>query len=422
MITKIETKILQYIGTDVVSISFLTSNCGLSKPAIQKYINKFVTMGIVKKNVQGPKKILYSLVDKSTVENKLKLELTNTLDSVYSATVMSKEVKPVVVSAFTLYLTNEQKKLFSDIANYIEYSETEEKITPELFVHRYREAEIAIISFTFDFVTPELLKQCTKLKHVITLTKFSSQYGNSDDYKNLGITFWDLSEPDVNYIKHSSKEYIVLAVLSCIRPIHNAIIDVMTTQKTGVGIRDKYIGSELHGKMVGIVGITNSASHVIPILHSFGAQVKIYNPDNEKVDMYDLGRESYLSCQDLFETCDVVVYTDNYYKNTPKLEKMFSETMKTKYLLVLGEYEYTFDFFIECRKYIVSGKLKGLFLDYLSKSKDKINTSDVSDMVKQIMYLPNVYITPFLGPVSTVEAISRRAEYTYNIVKGITQK
>lgn len=417
MFTKIQVSILKSLARNEQSLAELSRSTRYSKPSLIAQLNNLERQGWIQRHHHSAKKISFSLLSIDT--------FTEHLGKTQGAVVQDIFAKPEpqgghikLVSGFRLNLSAEQRQILTSNFDFAEYPETQDKITEELFLIRYKDADIAIIDFSFSFLTQATIKQCKKLKHIIYLGKFAKHYIDESIVTNKHITWWDLSRDDVNYIRNSSSEFLLMATLSLLRPMSQAEQDIKLTGRSDAALRADYSGDEIWGKTIGIIGVENSSRLVAPIFRSLGANLMLADPAQTHTDPFAYHVDRFHSVADLFARADVVIYTDNYYKTAPKLEDYLTDSMRTRYLLVLGEYTYNETFMKTCREQILKRNLIGLHLDYWSTQRFNETPAERKMLLSEVMHFPHVRVTPFIGP-SSQQAIMRRNNYLIDILRTI---
>jgi DNA-binding MarR family transcriptional regulator len=398
----------------LAEISRLTS---LSKPNLQTQLSQLEKRGLVSHRKVSPKRILYRTVGKEILERWLKGLESDIIAKIFKPPSMTQTQKPVLVAGFDLQLTPSQQAFLETQFTFTQYSERDDQMTPELFLLRYKNAQIALIIASFTFLTADLLRQCQKLKHVIYLGKFGQEYIDTRMVKQLGMTFWDLSHPDTNFIRSASTEFLLASLLSLLRLNPQPEQEIKLTGMSNTG---NYFGEEIYGKTIGFIGIDYSTIASAPLLRQLGADLLFADPDNKRHDLFQLGVESLTSVPDLFTTADIVIYTDTYYKQTPDLSLYLTSSMHTKYLLMLGEYPYDKEFMMACRAQILSRGLKGLHIDYWSMKRYTETPAQRLKLLSDVIYFPNVHVTPFLGP-SSLQTVSRRNDYAVKLLREMKE-
>ena len=416
MLSDTQQSILKSLARREHSLAEISRLTRLSKPNLQAQLRQLEKRGLVKRYEISPKKILYRMLDREEFETQLRQFETTIIANIYQPAPTNTR-KPSVVAGFDLHLTSSQQEQLTSQFSLTQYSEREDQMTAELFALRYRDAEIGLIISSFNFLTPQLLRKCKKLKHIIYMGKFAKQYVDHEMFENLGITFSDLSHPDTNFIRSASTEFLLASLLSLLRLSPQPDQEIKLTGHSNTG---DYFGEEIFGQTIGFIGIDYSTIASAPILRQLGAKVLFADPDHKRHDLFELGTEAIRSLPDLFASADIVIYTDTYYKETPNLTPYLSKSMRTRYLLMLGEYSYDKEFMMACRAQLLNRSLRGLHVDYWSTDRYLETPARRLALLDDIIYFPNVRVTPFLGPAS-LQSVIRRNNYALQILQHIKE-
>lgn len=159
-------------------------------------------------------------------------------------------------------------------------------------IERMKDAEVAIVSNIP--VRAEVLEQCPKLKM-------------------LNVAFTGLDHIDLAYckehqiiVKNASgyategvAELAIGLMLDLYR--HITVLDADTRQG---GTRNNFLGKELRGKRVGIVGTGAIGIQTALLLQHFGCEVVAWSR-SQKAELLD-HNISYLSLEELMSTCDII--------------------------------------------------------------------------------------------------------------------
>lgn len=421
MLTKTQLDIIRKISGKERTLAEVARDTGFSKPYVMNQLNHLEKAGWVSRKVISPKKIFYELISQPEAEALLSTRQEKMLAEIYAQIPPRERGRKLrLVAGFSLDLTEAQRHRLETEFDFTEYPERHEQVTEELFRIRYRNAEIALIEYSFTFVTAETLRACPDMKYLVAMSKWADTYIDKKICEDAGIEFFDLSDPDMNYIRSSSTEFLLGSILNIIRDTTQAEQELLLTTQASVVRSLQIAGEEIFGKRIGIIGVENSGRFIAPVLQQLGATTMFVDPDNKKYDPREWGVDRFYSIEDMFSLADIVVYTDNYHKREVRLEKYMSEEMRAKYLLVLGEYPFTKEFIASCRSLILGGFLKGLHLEYWPNHQPKLDVSR-ADLLAELRFFPNVRITPAMGPV-TRESVERRNGYSIRILEKINKK
>lgn len=163
---------------------------------------------------------------------------------------------------------------------------------PSVLAERMREAEIVIVS---NIKLPaDVLAQCPGLRY-------------------LSVAFTGLDHIDLAYCREHGIEVQNAAGYSTVAVSELAVglmLDVLrqVTRLDGTirqgGVRGMFLGRELHGKTVGVVGTGAIGTAVVRLLHAFGCEVLAYNR-TEHDDVKALGAK-YVPLDELLRQSDIV--------------------------------------------------------------------------------------------------------------------
>jgi D-3-phosphoglycerate dehydrogenase len=185
----------------------------------------------------------------------------------------------------------ELKKEFAAHGHAFDYY-MDRKEDAETLAARLREAEVAVIS---NIKLPaDVLKQCPRLQY-------------------LSVAFTGLDHIDLSYCKEhniavqNAAGYSTTAVSELAVGLMLDLLRQVTrfdgAIRRGEG-RGMYLGRELKGKTVGVVGTGAIGTAVIRLLKAFGCKVLAYNR-SEHPDVKELGA-SYVSLEHLLKDSDIV--------------------------------------------------------------------------------------------------------------------
>ena len=204
-----------------------------------------------------------------------------------------------------------------------------------------------------------------------------------------------MNTPDGNTI--STAEHTCGLIMALSRNIYNAVKSV----KDGAWDRKKYMGTELDGKVLGIIGLGKIGASVATRMKSFGMKVIGFDPFTSKEKAAEMGVE-------LLSLDEVMAKSDFLTVHTPLTDKTRGLiSMNTKDKLKKGVR------IVNCARggiieeadvlnLLESGIVGGFAIDVYS-------SEPLTDELKEIMKHPNIISTPHLG-ASTEEAQEKVAE------------
>lgn len=217
-----------------------------------------------------------------------------------------------------------------------------------------------------------------------------------------------MNTPDGNTI--STAEHTCGMILSLLRNIPQSVEKV----KGGGWDRKKYMGTEVHSKTLGIVGLGKIGAEVAGRMQAFGMEVKAYDPFASREKAQELNVEL-LELEELLGTADILTV------HTPLTEK-------TKGLVSLKKVDQLKEgiFLVNCARggiykeedladLIDQGPVAGIALDVYSEEPP-------SEELADILSHPNIICTPHLG-ASTEEAQEKVAmQIAHQMVDALEQK
>jgi len=254
-------------------------------------------------------------------------------------------------------------------------------------------------------ITSELLKHAGNLK---VIGRAGVGVDNIDIPAATARGVLVMNTPDGNTI--STAEHTCGMILALARNIPQSVDKV----KNNGWDRKKYMGSEVHGKVLGIVGLGKIGSEVARRMKQFGMEIKAYDPfaSLEKAQSMEI---------ELVELDELLAQTDFLTVHTPLTEKTkgmisleIADRMKKGMYLVNcargGIYKEE-----DLPELIDSGIVHGVALDVYSQEPP-------SEEIYEILKHPNIICTPHLG-ASTEEAQEKVAEQiAYQMADALEEK
>ncbi len=250
----------------------------------------------------------------------------------------------------------------------------------------------AIITRSSTTVDKEFLSHCENLK-VIGRAGVGVDNIDLDEASKRGIVV--LNMPTGNTL--AATEHTMTHMLNCLRFMPNANYEL---KHKHIWNRKKWMGIELHGKTVGIIGMGRIGSRVAVRVMSFGAKVLVYDPYIPKERATKIGAKMVDTLDELIKSSDIITI------HTPKTEETYNmidkekiEKMKDGVILINcargGLYN-------EKALYdgLKSGKIWALGIDVFDKEPQTNHP---------LFELDNVFVTPHLG-ANTYESQVRVAE------------
>ena len=263
----------------------------------------------------------------------------------------------------------------------------------------------AIITRSRTPVTKELLERAEKLK-VIGRAGVGVDNVDLEEASRKGILV--VNTPGANTI--GAAEITMAHLYAVLRKLHLAHESV----KAGEWKRSKFMGEELDGKVVGIIGLGNVGSQVTIRCKAAGAKVIAYDPYIPKEKGDRLGVEIIDDLHELIKMSDIITL------HCPLTEETRNMIGKKEFdLMKKGVY------FINCARggivdedalydAIQEGKIVGLGLDVFSKEPP-------DERIRRLFEFPNISLSPHIG-ANTYESQDnvaiKIAQYVIAALKG----
>jgi D-3-phosphoglycerate dehydrogenase len=241
-------------------------------------------------------------------------------------------------------------------------------------------------------VTPELLEKATNMK---VIGRAGVGVDNIDIKAATTKGILVMNTPDGNTI--STAEHTCGMIIALARNIPTSV----ATVKNGGWDRKKYMGSEVFGKKLGIVGLGKIGSEVAKRMQSFGMEVFAYDPFTTKEHASDMNIEL-VDIDELLGNVDFLsVHTPLTEKTKGLVSLKNADKLKKGIRLVNcargGIYEEA-----DLPKLIDDGVVGGVALDVYSQEPP-------NEELYKVLEHPGIICTPHLG-ASTEEAQEKVAE------------
>ena len=241
-------------------------------------------------------------------------------------------------------------------------------------------------------VTPELLEKATNMK---VIGRAGVGVDNIDIKAATTKGILVMNTPDGNTI--STAEHTCGMIIALARNIPTSV----ATVKNGGWDRKKYMGSEVFGKKLGIVGLGKIGSEVAKRMQSFGMEVFAYDPFTTKEHASDMNIEL-VDIDELLGNVDFLsVHTPLTEKTKGLVSLKNADKLKKGIRLVNcargGIYEEA-----DLPKLIDDGIVGGVALDVYSQEPP-------NEELYKVLEHPGIICTPHLG-ASTEEAQEKVAE------------
>ena len=138
-------------------------------------------------------------------------------------------------------------------------------------------------------------------KNLEVITTCTSGYDHIDLVETEKRKICVMYTPEANQISATEMTWALL--LACVRHVIPAHRDI----KSGKWQRDPYLGFELSGKILGIVGLGRIGSRVSKIANAFGMEVLAFDPYQDDPAFLSAGATR-VSYDELLKQCDVLSF------------------------------------------------------------------------------------------------------------------
>ncbi|NPA12623.1 MAG: phosphoglycerate dehydrogenase [Aquificae bacterium] len=239
----------------------------------------------------------------------------------------------------------------------------------------------AIITRSRTPVNEELLERAEKLK-VVGRAGVGVDNVDLEACSRRGILV--VNTPGANTV--GAAELTIAHMYAVLRKLHLAHQSMLQ----GEWNRKKFMGEELDGKVVGIIGLGNVGSQVAIRCKAAGSKVIAYDPYIPREKGERLGVELVDTLEELIKRSDIITL------HCPLTEE-------TKGMIGAKEFEMMKDgvYFINCARggivdedamyeYMKKGKFAGIGLDVFSKEPP-------DDRIRRIFEFPNISLSPHIG-------------------------
>ena len=241
-------------------------------------------------------------------------------------------------------------------------------------------------------VTPELLEKATKMKMI---GRAGVGVDNIDIPASTTKGVLVMNTPDGNTI--STAEHTCGLIIALSRNISTAV----NTVKGGGWSRKAYMGTEVHGKALGIVGLGKIGSEVAKRMIAFGMEVQAFDPFSTIEHAQSIGAKL-VELDELLGTSDYLTVHTPLTEKTKRLVSVKNADKLKKGIRLIncargGIYKET-----DLPVLIDQGIVAGVALDVYS-------TEPPTEELYKILEHPSIICTPHLG-ASTEEAQEKVAE------------
>lgn len=302
-----------------------------------------------------------------------------------------------------------------------EYLLVEEPLLPSTDIpSEFIDADVVSV-FTSSRVTKEVIDKFENLKMITTRsTGFSHIDIEHSASKNISV----VNVP--RYGDCTVAEYTFGLLLDVARKI------TLSNQNLQKGILNvhHYVGVDLFGKTIGVIGTGAIGAHVVKIANGFGMKILAFDPypKQELVEKYSI---EYVSLEELIKNSDIIsIHAPSTKENFHMIDKEAFGKMKKGVIIVntaRGEIINTEALYWALNEKIVAGagldvveceEILGHEEDYIPKI-DCVRSECLAKTLinHKMLAMPNVIITPHVA-FDTKEAIERILKTTVDNING----
>jgi len=249
-----------------------------------------------------------------------------------------------------------------------------------------------------------ILKKFPNLTHIVTATT-GLDHIDIDSVNTLGIKLVSLKN-HLNFLKKipSTAELTWALLMSLLRNIILANEDV----KRGFWDRDKFIGNQLRGKKIGIIGLGRTGKFIARYAKAFRMNIYYYDPYiNDKVGI------KVEKLEELLEICDIITIHVHLNNETKHLlnSKNLSKLKHNSIIINTSRGKIIDEFSLE---QLFSNKIiSGFASDVLYDEFSDIKQNPLWNLQNKGY---NIIITPHIGG-ATIEAMQLCEEFIIKYVK-----
>lgn len=252
------------------------------------------------------------------------------------------------------------------------------------------EIDVMVIKLGFNF-NEDFFKHAKKLKYIVTSTTGTNHISLP---QNSNIQIISL-KGETEFLKNitPTAEHTWALILSLIRKVPNAVESVKKFNWN----RDDFIGTELKGKILGIIGFGRIGVMVAKIGIAFGMHVKFYDKNiaaSENSEPYIIGT----TLEEVLSTSDIISLHIPSSRNNKNFlnKKLLSKLKESAYLINTSRGDVLDELYL--LKMLEEKKIFGAALDVLSdENVEYKNWVKENALVRYARTSNNLLITPHIG-------------------------
>lgn len=250
--------------------------------------------------------------------------------------------------------------------------------TPELLAAHIADAH-GIIIRSKQKVDFGFLAAAKQLEVIITCTSGFDHIDLAETTKkNICVMF----TPEANQIAAAEMTWALL--LACVRHVPQAYHDLKLKNWN----RDPYAGTELHGKIFGVVGLGRIGSRVAKIATAFGMQVLAFDPYCDDIN-FETTQAQRCSYDELLKQADVVSFHVPNTKETKHMLNRIQIEMLSPTAIIINTSRGSVIHEDDLAEALLSKKIKAAGLDVFDK--------EPIARTAKLLKCSNVILTPHLG-------------------------
>jgi D-3-phosphoglycerate dehydrogenase len=227
------------------------------------------------------------------------------------------------------------------------------------------------------------------------LPKLKAIFLQSIGYDNVDIEFAKSRNVKVfncaGYSANAVAEFVFTLALSLIRKVSAAQEHV---KAGGVEYR-LFEGSELRGKVIGVIGAGNVGRRIVEISKGFGMKAEVCTKNPSQARAKQIGIEKFSSLNEVLKNSDVIVLALPLEASTKSLiGKQELRLMKKSAILINAARQSIIDEYA-LSEALVKENIGGAALDLLIRDPFDINKYPI--VIQEMVNLPNVIVTPHIA-------------------------
>lgn len=296
--------------------------------------------------------------------------------------------KQKLTLAFVNYynFTPESRNKLEKKYNIVDFSQSQQFISPDEFVKRARNADVVVNNYATKLFTAEMLQQLPLLQYM-HLSTHMFQYVDTGALKARGV---HLSNIPFSYKEIAVAEYLIAQTFSLLRTTSIASEQV----RSGVNEFRNFLGEQLRGKKAIIIGVDESTKNIVTTLLGLGVEVAIYSEEGHE-DPAFFGVSHFATEHEVFETGDILYFPwtgDGKKRMGENLDKFFLNKIRRP-VYIISVFKHSEIDYRKVRELLYSGLLRGIALDFYPEISDSADKT----IANNLLFLPNVMVTPDIG-------------------------